>query len=54
MLSPVEKKDGNEVLGLKVSFPSLGGAWPIVDGALTLFAELVRSRGPCQVTGSAV
>jgi hypothetical protein len=40
VLSPVEKKDGNEVLGLKVSSPSSGGAWPIVDGALTSFAEL--------------
>jgi hypothetical protein len=43
--SLVVKKDGNEVLGLKVSSPSSDGAWAIVGGALPSFAELVRSKG---------
>jgi hypothetical protein len=42
VLSAMEKKDGNEVLGLKVSSPSSGGAWPFVGGALPSFTEVVR------------
>jgi hypothetical protein len=44
--SPVVKKDGKEILGLKVFSPSLGGAWPIVGGALPL---VVRSEGPVKL-----
>jgi len=44
--SPVVKKDRKEILGLKVSSPSSGGASPIVGGALPSFAEVVRSEGP--------
>jgi len=46
VFSLVEKKDGKEVLGLKVSSPSLGGAWPFVGGALPSFAKVVMSEGP--------
>ncbi len=38
-LSPVKKKDGNEVLGLKASLPSSGGA-------ILSFEEVMRSQGP--------
>jgi hypothetical protein len=43
-LSPV-KEDGKEVLGLKASLSSLGGAWPPLGGAIPSFAEVVRSQG---------
>jgi hypothetical protein len=49
VLSAVEKKDGKEVLGLKVSSPSSGGAWPILGGALPSFAEVVRSEHPVKL-----
>jgi hypothetical protein len=49
VLSPVEKKDRKEVSGLKVSSPSSGGAWPFLGGALLLFTEVVRSKGPIKV-----
>jgi hypothetical protein len=48
VLSLVEK-DGKEVLGLKVSSQSSGGAWPFVGGALSSFAEMVRSKGPIKL-----
>jgi len=44
-LSPV-KEDGKEVLGLKASLSSLGGAWPPLGGAIPSFTEVVRSQGP--------
>jgi hypothetical protein len=49
VLSPGDKKDGKEVLGLKVSSPSSGGAWPFLGGALPSFAEVVRSKGPVKL-----
>jgi hypothetical protein len=49
VLSLVEKKDGKKVLGLKVSSPSSGGAWPFVGGALLSFAEVVRLEGPVKL-----
>jgi hypothetical protein len=36
------KKDGNEVLGLKVSSPSSGGAWPFYGWCSSSFVKVVR------------
>jgi hypothetical protein len=49
VLSPVEKKDGKEVLGLKVSSLSSGGAWPLLGGALPSFVGVVRLEGPVKL-----
>jgi hypothetical protein len=44
VLSPVEKKNGKEVLRLKASLPSSGGFWPSLGGALPSFAKVVSQR----------
>jgi hypothetical protein len=50
----VEKEDVKEVLGLKLSSLSLGGAWPFVGGALPSFVEVVRLEGPIKLWVSRV